>query len=80
MEKSPQSTSRKKILLWGALSLISLALFKFFVKEKKAKKETVKMLTQEGTLVEVDIASIKKSGNKISDTEIHTWLTTQKNS
>lgn len=80
MKNSPKTTSRKKFLFWGSFSLISFSLLNLFGRGKKPKKETIKMLTQDGKLVEVDVASIKRTGNKISDTEIHTWLTTQKNS
>ncbi len=72
MENSPKTPSRKKFLFWGSVSLTSFFLLNLFGKRKKPENETIKMLTQDGKLVEVDIASIKRSGNKISDTEIHT--------
>ena len=80
MENIQKTPSRKKFLLWGSVSLISFSLLKLFSRPNKQKKETIKMLGQDGKLVEVDIEMIKKTGTKISDTEIHTWLTTQKNS
>jgi hypothetical protein len=37
------------------------------------------MLSQDGQLVEVDPELIKKLGKKVSNEEIHHWITTKKN-
>jgi len=80
MNQSLKTTSRKKILLWGAALLSSITLLKFIPGNKTKKSKTVKMLTQDGKLVEIDVDKIKKSGTKISHDEIHDWIKPQQNS
>ena len=75
MEPSNTST-RKKFLNWGAVLLGSATVFKFFTRrnEEIKKPETVKMLAQDGTLVEVDKTLLAGSGKKISDVELQQWI------
>ena len=75
MEQSPRASTRKKFLLWGAAVLSSLTLLKFIPGNKRKKSETVKMLTQDGKLVEVDVTKLG-CGNrkKVSDDELKTWV------
>jgi hypothetical protein len=40
----------------------------------ESKKKTVKMLTQDGTLVEIDEALITAKRKKISNSELQDWL------
>ena len=54
MQESQEFQSRKKFLLWSAVVLCSAALFKFIPGSKKKKSDTVKMLAENGTLVEID--------------------------
>jgi len=75
MEQSPRASTRKKFLLWGAAVLSSLTLLKFIPGNKRKKSETVKMLTQDGKLVEVDVTKLGCSNRKkISDDELKTWV------
>jgi hypothetical protein len=75
MEPQSKISSRKKFLLWGAAALSSLTMLKIFSGSKKEKKETVKMLTQDGELVEVDIEKIYGSKRRrISDDQLKTWV------
>lgn len=83
MQQADKSSTRKKFLLWGATVISSLTAFKFFVGFKKpdrlasvGKKETVKMLTQDGKLVEVDSEKLY-CGNrkKITDEQLKNWVT-----
>ena len=39
-----------------------------------ASKTTVKMLTQDGKLVEIDAALLTAASKKISDTELQQWI------
>jgi hypothetical protein len=80
MDQSFKTTSRKKILLWGAALLSSITLLKFIPGHKTKKSKTVKMLTEDGRLVEIDVERIKKNGTKISHDEIHDWIKPQQNS
>lgn len=66
--------SRKKILLWAATILSSVAFFRILPAPQE-KKETVKMLAQDGTLVEVDISKrINSRREKIDDEQLKKWV------
>ena len=74
MKKESTASSRKKFLLWGALAIGATALGRF-IPGRRQKKEstTVKMLAQDGTLVEIDEALLT-SGKKITNPELQTWI------
>ncbi|MHB1279542.1 MAG: hypothetical protein ACYC1Q_14230 [Bacteroidia bacterium] len=80
MEKNKNIISRKKILVWGAAALASLSIFPFLtvraLKKESAEKEeeTIKMLTQDGKLVEINKKLLTPTGNKISHDELLTWV------
>lgn len=75
MESNPNSTSRKKFLLWSAAILASAALIRFFKGPSKEKnKSTVTMLTQDGKLVEIDRDLVTGNGKKISYQELQNWI------
>ena len=71
------STSRKKFIVWGAAILGSLGLMKYINRKPvEEKKNTVKMLSQDGTLVEVDISQINcGTRKKVTDDELKNWVT-----
>lgn len=72
------SSSRKKFILWGAALLGSIGILKYVNrKSPEEKKNTVKMLTQDGKLVEVDVADLANCGRnkKITDEELKNWVT-----
>ncbi|MDR0794080.1 MAG: hypothetical protein LBE82_12305 [Chitinophagaceae bacterium] len=81
---STEIAGRKKILLGlGILSLFPiLKLSNFFSSKSKAiacspnagQKETMKFLTQEGKLVEVDVSKINGSKTKVSNDELKVWV------
>lgn len=70
-QKKP--TSRKKFVLWG-LGIISSVTALKLIFPKRKKSTTVKMLSKDGKLVEVDSRFIKVTGNKISEKDIHNWI------
>lgn len=75
MQQASQKTpTRKKFLFWTAVTLCSAALVKFIPGSKKKKTDTVKMLTQDGTLVEIDTKLLAASGKKISNKELQEWV------
>jgi len=75
LTEQPKSNSRKKFLLWGATVLSSLTVLKFISGSKPKKRETVKMLTRDGKLVEVDREKIIGSKRKnISDEQLKNWV------
>ena len=74
MQESKQSPTRKKFLLWAAV-LSAATFLKFAPGTKKEKKDTVKMLTQDGTLVEIDMDRIPGSKKRnITDPELKVWV------
>jgi hypothetical protein len=79
MEQNNKISSRKKFLLWGAAALSSFALLKNIPSGKDEKKETVKMLTQDGTLVEIEVDKMYTSKREmISDKQLKNWVTKKK--
>jgi hypothetical protein len=73
--EQPKKTSRKKFLLSGATVLSSLTVLKFISGNKQKKNGTVKMLTQDGKLVEVDEEKLFGSKRKkISDEQLKNWV------
>jgi hypothetical protein len=79
--QQPTTPTRKKFLLWSAAIFSSFTLLKIFNGSKKSKitvegKNTgsVKMLTQDGRLVEIDKNWLASSGKKITDQELQQWI------
>ena len=78
MEQQQKTPTRKKFLLWGAALLSSLTVLKFIPGSKQEKKETVKTLTRDGKLVEVDADKIYcGKRKKISDDQLKSWVRKQ---
>ena len=75
MEKEIKNISRKKFVFWGlgAGALLAIPSFLRFSKKKKDSQK-VKMLTQDGRLVEIDVANIPDKKKKIANADIHTWI------
>ncbi len=84
-KKQKKSATRRKFLRsTGLLSMFTAfaVVRSFFSPVKKniiscapeSKKKMVKMLTADGTLVEVDAALIKSKGKQITDTELQNWV------
>ncbi len=70
-------SSRRKVLLWGAALLSTFTLLKYLPgtkKKNKSRPETIKMLSQDGRLVEVDKDLIPSTGKKISNEELQKWI------
>jgi len=74
MEQRQKTPNRKKFLLWGVTVLSSLTVLKFIPGSKQKKNETVKMLNQDGKLVEIDKKLLALSGKKISNQELQKWV------
>jgi hypothetical protein len=79
----PEEKTRRKLLAGiGVLSAFSLwKATGFFFKKKQViacappeEKKTMKVLSQDGKLVEVDISKIKILKGKISDQELQDWI------
>jgi hypothetical protein len=74
MQEFEKLESRKKFLLWSAAALSSAAVLKFFKVPKKKKVETVKMLTRDGKLIEVNASAIPNKKKKITNKELQNWI------
>lgn len=80
--KHNEKQDRKKFLGWGAaiLGAISLPpLFRRIAKQSTvAENKKIKMLTQDGRLVEVDEKLIAASSYKVSNDELRNWIEKEK--
>ncbi len=74
MQIVESKVTRRKLVGWlGVLSLFTMAGAAFKPWKNKNPK-TVKMLTQDGTLVEVDATLLASNSKKISDKELQNWM------
>jgi hypothetical protein len=81
---STEVAGRKKLLMGlGILSLFSILKLNLFSSSKPkaiacspnpGEKETMKFLTQEGKLVEVEVSKINGSKTKVSNDELKVWV------
>jgi hypothetical protein len=80
---NPGSLKTRKSVLAGLGILSVFSFFRLFSFKKEPKiiacsppntKETMKLLSQDGQLVEVDISRIKSLQKKISDEELQNWV------
>ncbi|HRH50670.1 MAG TPA: hypothetical protein PLP23_18085 [Panacibacter sp.] len=77
MKEENKISSRKKFVLGCAAMVASLTALKFWLPKEapaKKKKDTVKMLTQDGRLVEIDRAMLTAKSKKITDEDLKTWV------
>jgi hypothetical protein len=74
MQQEQDIRTRKKFLLWGAGILYSFSVFKYLFSQKEKKKDTVKMLTQDGRLVEIDKSLLASGSKKITTKELQQWV------
>jgi hypothetical protein len=72
---------RKLIAGLGVLGLFPILKHGFFAKKKEviscapeANKQTMKMLTQDGRLVEVEISKMNSTKEKITNTQLQNWV------
>jgi len=76
MENENRPVSRKKFVAWGigVLSVFTAARY-FWSGPKEHSPQTIKMLTQDGKLVEVDVENLAcGKRKKISDEELKNWV------
>ena len=80
MEQLQKTSTRKKFLLWGAAIISAVSFSKYFTGTKKSviacgsESKTVKMLGEDGRLVEIDEKLLASSGKKISNEELQKWI------
>ena len=79
METENGSVSRKKFVLWsaGLLSIITAARYFFRSGARQnstSARKSVKMLTQDGQLVEIQQDAIPEAKRKITNSELKVWV------
>jgi hypothetical protein len=82
MQQPDKISSRKKFLLWSSVVLASLTAFKVFAgfnnrtsPRDKKNSATVKMLAQDGKLVEVDTEKLFcGKRKKITNKQLKNWI------
>ena len=78
MEPILQPRSRKSFVKWGLGIVASLTVYKLAgstgPKKPQADVKTIKMLGQDGKLVEVIQSTLPANRKKISDSELKTWI------
>ncbi len=75
MQIEESKVTRRKLVGWlGVLSLFTMAgaAFKPWRKNKPAR--TVRMLTEDGQLVEVDVKLLADNRKRISDKDLQNWV------
>ena len=78
MEPLLQSQSRKNFVKWGLGILSSLTVLKLAgsagPKKQDEEVKTIKMLGQDGKLVEVIQHTLPANRKKVSDNELQNWI------
>lgn len=67
------NVSRKKFLFWG-IGISALLTVPAIFRGRKKSVSTTKMLTEDGRLVEINIADIPSKKKKLQDSEIPGWV------
>ena len=75
IENDVNPINRKKFVLWGsaAVAVLSAACL-FHSSAKKQKSATAKMLTEDGRLVEVEVAKLPRERKKASIKQLQNWV------
>ncbi len=74
MKNEESNIARRKFVGWlGVFSLAGIAGANMFSK-KAASPKTVKMLTQDGKLVEVDATALSGKRKRVTDNELKSWV------
>lgn len=75
MNTEKKNQGRRKFIAWGVASAALFTAIKYVMPGKsKPETKTVKMLTEDGKLVEVDIAALPEKKKKITNGELQNWI------
>ena len=78
MQIIDKKVNRRKAVGWmGVLSLVAMAGTALNPWKNKKNLRTVKMLTQDGKLVEIDASLLASNTKKISDKELQNWVSSK---
>ena len=74
MQIEERGVMRRRLISWmGVLSVFTIA-GAALMPWKNKKPKTVKMLTEDGKLVEVDVTQLSSHKRRISDKELQSWV------
>lgn len=77
---TPEDSASRRKFVWGLgifSALTAVAGLPFFAKRSaktEGKKKTVKMLTEDGRLVEIDQSLVSANTKKVTNTELQHWI------
>ncbi len=75
MNTDNKNQGRRKFIAWSVASAALFTAVKYLMPSKpKPEIKTVKMLTEDGKLVEVDIALLPEKKKKITNGELQNWI------
>jgi hypothetical protein len=75
-DETKKIPSRRKFIFLGLSAVAFFSVFRFVMPSKK--KKTIKMLTEDGRLVQIDEERLPSKGKKISNNELHNWIKIKK--
>jgi len=73
MSSDNKTQTRRKFVGWGLATAAVVSAVNFF-KPAPPKKQTVKMLTQDGKLVEIDMAALPPKKKKATNQDVKNWI------
>jgi hypothetical protein len=74
MKNEATNMTRRKLVSWLGVFSLFTAVGAFFLPKKNKKTGTIKMLTQDGKLVEIDASLLAENSKKISNKELQNWV------
>lgn len=76
MDDKKNNQHRRKFLFWGfgAAALVAVSPIRRLFRKKENSAPPVKMLAQDGTLVEVDVSRITGKHGKATTAELQQWV------
>ena len=74
MQQTSRTNTRKKFIWLGGAILAWFATSRIFGSQENNKTEKVKMLTEDGNLVEVDKSRLLAGGRKVTNNELQQWV------
>jgi hypothetical protein len=69
-----KNQSRKKFIFTGISLAALFTFFKWGSAQAEEKKETVKFLTEDGRLVEIDVKKVPELRQKASNSDVKNWI------
>jgi hypothetical protein len=74
MKNEASPITRRKLVSWLGVFSFFTAIGAAFIPKKEKKTGTIKMLTKDGKLVEIDASLLAGNSRKVSDKELQNWI------